>query len=112
MSALEETLLLHLRAHKLPEPVREYRFHPVRKWRFDFAWPDLRVAAEVEGGIYAGGRHTRGSGFEKDAEKYNEAMLLGWSVARFSGGMVKSGRAVETIKTLLDLAAQNARKAG
>src|SRR5690606_39740371 len=57
MSALEDALALHIRAHKLPEPVREYRFHPERRWRFDFAWPDLRVAAEVEGGIHIGGRH-------------------------------------------------------
>ena len=109
MSALEDTLALHIRAHKLPEPVREYRFHPERRWRFDFAWPDLRVAAEVEGGIYSGGRHTRGKGFERDAEKYNQATVIGWDVLRFSAGMIRSGKAVETIRTLLDT---KARKAG
>lgn len=108
MSALEDTLALHIRANKLPEPVREYRFHPERRWRFDFAWPDLRVAAEVEGGIYSGGRHTRGKGFERDAEKYNQATVMGWDVLRFSAGMIRSGKAVETIRTLLDMKARRA----
>lgn len=63
-------------------PVVEHRFHPVRKWRFDFAWPEHRVALEVEGGVWTGGRHTRGSGFVKDVEKYNAAGRLGWIVLR------------------------------
>ena len=111
MSALEDALAMHIRAHKLPEPVREYPFAKAigRRWRFDFAWPDLRVAAEVEGGIYSGGRHTRGKGFERDAEKYNQATVMGWDVVRFSAGMIRSGKAVETIRTLLDM---KARKAG
>lgn len=65
-------------------PVREYPFHPTRKWRFDFAWPDVKVAVEIEGGIYKIGRHQRPEGFRKDCEKYNEATRLGWSVLRFT----------------------------
>jgi very-short-patch-repair endonuclease len=63
-------------------PVREHQFHPERKWRFDFAWPEAWVALEVEGGAFAGGRHTRGSGFREDLKKYNEATRLGWRVLR------------------------------
>lgn len=63
-------------------PVREHRFHQTRQWRFDFAWPDSRVALEVEGGAFAGGRHTRGAGFREDLKKYNEATRLGWRVLR------------------------------
>lgn len=66
----------------IPKPVQEFRFHLTRKWRFDFAWPDQKVALEVEGGVWTGGRHTRGSGFIKDMEKYNEAAGLGWRVFR------------------------------
>lgn len=103
MSKLEATLALHIRAHKLPEPVREYRFHPTRRWRMDFAWPDLKLAAEVQGGIWTRGRHSRGKGMEADMEKHNEAMLLGWDVLLFSGGMIDSGQAVETIRMLIEL---------
>lgn len=109
MSALEDTLALHIRAHKLPEPVREYRFHPERRWRFDFAYPEHRIGIECEGGIHSGGRHVRGKGYEGDLDKYNAAVLLGWDVVRFSAGMIRSGKAVETIRTLLDT---KARKAG
>lgn len=64
-------------------PEREYKFHEKRKWRFDYAWPDKKIAVEKEGGVWSHGRHTRGSGFVKDMEKYNEAGRLGWRVFRF-----------------------------
>lgn len=66
----------------IPMPVREHRFHATRKWRFDFAWPDKLVALEVEGGVWSQGRHTRGSGFIADMEKYNTAASLWWLVLR------------------------------
>ncbi len=64
--------------------VPEFRFHPTRKWRFDFAWPEHKVAMEIEGAVWVRGRHTRGSGFVKDMEKYNAAASLGWRVFRFT----------------------------
>lgn len=66
----------------LPAPTREFRFHPTRLWRFDYAWPAALVALEVEGGVWTGGRHTSGAGFLRDMEKYNSAALLGWRVFR------------------------------
>ena len=62
--------------------VAEYRFHPTREWRFDFAVPAARVAIEVEGGIWNGGRHFREEGWRRDLEKYNEAAACGWLVIR------------------------------
>jgi len=61
---------------------QEYRFHPTRKWRFDYAWPSHRVAVEIDGGqwITNGGRHNRDS----DREKLNNAAAMGWRVLRFS----------------------------
>lgn len=64
-------------------PVRQYKFHPVRKWRFDFAWPDDRLAVEVHGGTFSQGGHSRGSGQEKDFEKSNAAVVLGWRLLLF-----------------------------
>lgn len=97
MSAIEEMFAMHAKASRLPEPAREHRFAPPRRWRFDFAWPDRLIAVEIEGGVWTGGRHTRGSGFEADAQKYNTAALMGWKVFRFTGGMVKSGAAIATV---------------
>lgn len=62
----------------------EYKFHPERRWRFDHAYVSLKVAVEYEGGIWTGGRHTRGIGYKKDCEKYNAAVKLGWRVLRYT----------------------------
>ena len=87
-SDLEYEFLFWVRTFKLPEPEQEYKFHPTRKWRFDFAWPEKMIAVEIEGGIWVGGGHNRPKAFLKDIEKYNNASLLGWRVFRFA---VKSG---------------------
>ena len=100
-SALEERLWFTIQVEKLPRPEREFMFHPTRKWRFDFAYPDCKVAIECEGGTWSGGRHTRGSGFEADCEKYNQAALLGWKVLRFTKGMIDSRIAVRLITEAL-----------
>lgn len=69
--------------------VREHQFAG-RKWRFDIAWPELMVAVELEGGHWTGNsRHTRGSGFAADCEKYSTAAALGWRVLRFTGDDLK-----------------------
>jgi very-short-patch-repair endonuclease len=64
--------------------IPEYRFAPPRRWRFDYAWPDKKVAMEIEGGVWIRGRHTRGAGYIRDMEKYNMATKLGWRVFRFT----------------------------
>jgi len=97
----ETTLTYQITSEKLDEPEREHRFDPARRWRFDFAWPDRLLAVEVEGGIWSKGRHSRGAGFEADAEKYNAAVMLGWCVLRYSTGMVERGDAIRDLKELL-----------
>lgn len=68
----------------LPKPEKEFRFAPPRQWKFDFAWPDYKVALEIEGGAWTRGRHTRGAGYIRDMEKYSEAAILGWCVLRLT----------------------------
>lgn len=77
---------------------KEYRFHPSRKWRFDYAIPSLRMAIEVEGGVWTGGRHTSSKGFLGDMEKYNEAALLGWCLVRTTPAALLTGATIELIK--------------
>ena len=62
----------------------EYRFHPVRKWRFDFADVKNKIAVEIDGGVWKRGRHNHPLGFIKDQDKLNSATALGWRVFRYS----------------------------
>lgn len=113
--------------HGLPKPVKEHRFHPSRKWAFDFCWPRQMAALEVDGGVYGrpvvchncgqtvkrhlknggtvvvreGGRHNTGTGFENDAEKLNEAAVLGWLVIRVTPKMIEDGRAIAWLEKAL-----------
>ncbi len=82
----------------LPVPVREHRFHETRKWRFDLAFIEHKLAVEIEGGIWNYGRHNRAATFIKDMEKYNNACLLGWNLLRFTTDDVKKGDALKVIK--------------
>ena len=100
MSALEEIFALHCRAGAVPAVIREFRFAPPRMFRADFAWPAHMILAEIEGGVWTGGRHTRGAGFTKDCEKQNYAAALGYRVFRFTGDQVKSGAAIKTIEAV------------
>ena len=84
------------------EGVPEHKFHPERRWRFDLAFPSRMVAFEREGGIWVGGRHTRGRGYEADCEKYNAAGILGWVVIRATAGMIRSGVALEQLLAALE----------
>ncbi len=80
---------------------QEYKFHPKRQWRADFHITGTKILVEVEGGIWTGGRHTRGKGFIHDMEKYNAATVLGYQVLRFSTEQVKSGLAVRQIEKMV-----------
>ena len=88
---------------ELPEPERELKFHPVRKWRFDFAWPAYRVAVEVDGGIFSGGRHSTGPGLAADHEKRNAAIELGWRVLVFTSKDLTGARVITTIQQVANL---------
>ena len=102
VSVLEQIMLTQIEAAQLPTPDLEHRFHPSRRWRFDFAWIGQHLALEVEGGTWNGGRHTRGSGFEADTEKYNAATLEGWRVLRVTGNQVKKGQALVWLEQALN----------
>ena len=106
----------------LKQPETEYRFAAIatggtgkgvrarlrtaglKDWRFDFAWPDYVLAIEVEGGTHTQGRHVRGKGFEDDCDKYNYAALNGWMLLRFTGAMIKDGRALDAVLAALEVA--------
>ena len=65
-----------------PVPEAEVRFHPTRKWRFDWAWAEQKLALEIDGGVWVRGAHGRGTGIVRDQEKGREAAALGWRIIR------------------------------
>lgn len=89
--SLSRLFLAHWQRNGLPPLEREHRFCVDRKWRFDFALVEQRIAVEVDGGTRQNGRHNRAGGYAKDAEKINAAQGLGWTVFRFSDVMLKEG---------------------
>ena len=106
MSQLEEKFILLWRqicGYSAPQPTRQYKFLTDRKFAFDFAWPERKIAVECEGGIFAPrgkccpacgqpprSRHTTGTGFERDCEKYNLAADAGWIVYRVTAHMLQA----------------------
>ena len=97
-SAPEELFALQLKASKIGF-VREFKFHPARKWRFDFAIDPPRhwIAVEIQGF----GRHQRFIGYQNDCERQAEALMLGWRVLQVTPAQVKSGQALKWLITLL-----------
>jgi len=66
-------------------------------WRFDFAIPDIKLAIEIEGGIFVNGRHTRGKGYYSDMIKYRTATYMGWDVVRYTPDEVNKAKTYEEI---------------
>lgn len=102
-------LTLQIQGMRLPTPRHEYRFDPERRWKFDVAYPEEKLAIEIEGGFFGIGKKCPTCGRRKvaghssiqrllgDTEKYNAAALAGWRVLRFSTVAVENGDAVRTL---------------
>lgn len=96
---------------------REFRFADPRRWRADFrVWPSgppdrltipmpsNQFLVEIDGGGFVAGRHTRGTGVEKDAEKQSAAAIMGYRVIRVTPRQVDDGRALSWIRQALGIA--------
>lgn len=82
----------------------EYRFHPVRKWRFDIAIPSIKLAIEYHGGLFMTrrGGHQSVKGTRNDWEKLNEAQILGWLVLQFGPDETRTGTAMQVIERAIE----------
>jgi hypothetical protein len=78
--------------------IREFKFLDDRKFRFDYAWPKLKVAAEIQGGVFTRGGHATGVGITRDCEKLALANIDGWTLFHFTSNQVRSKEAVNWIK--------------
>lgn len=89
---------LLLEQAKRYSPVPEHRFHPVRKHRIDVAFLDIKLAVEIDGGGFIAGKHGRGLGMEKDAEKSALLAIEGWQLLRCTPRQVRQGIAWDWIQ--------------
>lgn len=84
----------------------EVKFHTMRKWRIDIAAyradGSRKLAIEIDGGVWVGGRHTRGAGVEKDNEKIAHLAMDGWLFLRVTPQQVKRGEALSWALAVLD----------
>ena len=97
----------------IPKPVPEFQFAKKqgRKWRIDYyferecivdGYPKtVKIALEVEGGVYTGGRHVTPEGFLKDMEKYNALAEYGITLYRITPGQLFQFDVVTKLKKLL-----------
>lgn len=97
-SELERKFLSHWKKTKIPIS-QQVIFHPIRKWRFDFAFPDLLLAIEIQG--YGRG-HADYMSMANDYLKHNEAVRHGWSVLYFMAHDIKDDMIDKTIKYTID----------
>ena len=74
------------------QPVREYLFSLGRKWRLDFAWPERKLAVEIESSV-----HRIKGRFARDIEKYNALQRAGWMLLRYTAQMVTAGTAITEV---------------
>jgi very-short-patch-repair endonuclease len=98
---LADTLLLHIRAQRLPPPIRDYQALLPRKFKCDLAWPERKLCIEVDGGELMRGRHNRAAGMASDCVKQNLLVLAGWKTLRFTGQQVKDGSALAVVREAL-----------
>lgn len=80
---IEANLLFWCNQHAL-QLREEYKFHPERKWRYDYSIPEIMWAGEYEGIFSKQSRHTNKIGYAKDALKYREGTKLGWKIFRYT----------------------------
>lgn len=107
------SLLQQIKATGLAIPTPEYKFWHGRRFAFDLAWPNFRLAVEIEGGLYGmgkpcpvckrrrGGAHSSVKDMLKDLEKYNKANLEGWMLIRVQPKDVPTGRALNMVEFAL-----------
>lgn len=94
-SELELLFAKQITVLDFPPPRREHKFMENRDFRLDYAWPDRKLAVEVQGMV-----HRIRERFLRDVEKLAMAQIHGWKVLLVAGQDVRSGRAASWLVTL------------
>ena len=98
-SYLEEVFDDTISRYHLPQPIREFPFY---KWRFDYAWPQIKIAVEIQGGTYNGGHHVTGKVYENDCWKKAQAQLEGWVVLEADRNMANTYKFAVIVKRMIN----------
>jgi hypothetical protein len=103
MTPIQDRIFLAALAQAgIPAPVAEYKFHPVRRWRFDFCWLEQKVYLEINGGIFILGRHSRGPALLKEWEKIAAATAMGFRPLFCQPSDCAKAATIDAIKAALD----------
>lgn len=78
--------------------VREFAIKP---YRFDFAFPDVKLLIEIDGGNWEVGGHNTGTGHWRDCKKGNLAVIQGWYLLKFITNDVDDGSALTVTETAI-----------
>jgi very-short-patch-repair endonuclease len=70
-------------------------------WVFDFAFPELKLLVEIDGGIWIGGAHGHPLDITRNMTKQNDATLAEFALLRFTPAEVKSGHAIAFTQRVL-----------
>lgn len=97
-SKLEIMFAEQIQLLQLPPAAREWVFLSSRKFRLDFAWPQFKLAVEIQGM-----QHRIKGRFKADIEKRALALLNGWRVLEVGGTEIRSGKAAAWIVTLIEM---------
>ena len=107
-SDLETQVLAEFRRQGLPLPVIQHRLvlRDGRRIRFDFAWPELRIAVEVDHPFW----HAGDIASHNDKQRDRLAMAQGWRIARITSLDVAGGlvAAVADVAAMIALAREAA----
>ncbi len=104
LAGLEHIAFLQLvRSNGIADPTPEFQFAaPERKFALDYAWPDVKVGVECEGGVWTKGAHGRGSGIMRDMEKSNLWTVMGWRVLRLTPSQLVQPDSLAMLAQLLE----------
>jgi very-short-patch-repair endonuclease len=67
-------------------PVREFRAHSIRRWRWDLAYPSQKLVIDIQGARY----HLSAKQNRSDLEKHNAAVEAGYKVLLFPADKIRS----------------------
>src|SRR6266542_3147807 len=80
-SELEMRVLRAIVSHGNPEPIQQHWVTlGARRCRIDLAYPELKIAIEVDGWEH----HRTRSAFDADRARENDLVAAGWRVLRFT----------------------------
>lgn len=101
----ERTYAFQCKTLRLPTVTEQYLFaKPLgRRFTADFAFVEYQLLVEIQGGIWmgGGGAHSRPQSIQRDVEKQQLAVLLGYYLLPVTPAEVKNGYAVDLTQRVL-----------